>query len=121
MQSKRPRPASAAASRNPGGGSGTGEGGGAPREPIRSPVLTPQQRAKRSRVSIRQPARKPTSARGSLEDRIRSLASKARQAAAGGGGGPPLSFQMTRRIDHGLSMCARGVAGGQSCGAKRER
>ena len=91
-------------------------------EPVRAPTHTPQQRAKRSRVSVRQPACQPTSVRGSLEDRVRSLASKARHAAAGGGGGgAPLSYRMTRRIDHGPSMCARGVAGVQSSGAKQER
>ena len=41
----------------PGGGvKGSIGGGGAPKELAQSPVLTPQQRAKRSRVAIRQPA-----------------------------------------------------------------
>ena len=87
VQSKRPRPASATESGCSGAGSGSREGGGASVGTVRAPTLTPQQRAKRSRVSVRQPARQPASARGSLEDRIKSLASKARQAAAGGGGG----------------------------------
>ena len=38
----------------------------------------------------------------------------------GGGGCAPLSYRMTRHIDHDLSMCARGVAGAPSSGAKRE-
>ena len=120
VQSKRPRPASAAESGNSGGGPEVERGGVPPwsrsglrLSPPSNGLRGPGSPSASRPVSLPQPGVRWRTGLGPSCPKP--------DRPPHGGGGAPLSYRMTRRINHGLSTCARGVAGDQSSGAKREK